>query len=237
MPRLVRIAPLTLALLCGAGCAPEENYVTPLTARLPVVPGIACIPETGYTTYVLDLFRYEGPTDDRSPTSGTRCGYCAEGSQECTHLARTCRCSGPRATPADIEDAIRGARFDDVPADQPLCVRLIAFEDVREGATTGPGESCDCPAPSQVLIERPGVCALSQVGAANESGAPLQLTQFVCRDPPRLDGGTPDCDEVRDLCERTRFREWCDLVAIVCENAIGPSLSQCATFSPPAPAE
>lgn len=229
--RPFRAAPCFALLLFLVGCTPEENYTTPLVARVPTVSGYQCLPESaGYTVFVLDLFRYEGPTDDAAPASGTRCGLCASGDETCTPLARTCRCSGPRSGADDIQAAIRGARFEDVPPDDPLCVRLVAIEDGRSGPTTGPGEACECPAdvPSSTL----GICALSAVGSVNEGGAPLQLSQFICKSGRVGDGGTIDCDSL-DVCDRPSAPDWCASALALCEGFVGPTIAECASFGTP----
>jgi len=223
--------PCVVALMLFA-CRAEENFTTPLAARIPLLDGVSCIPDTGYTTFVLELFRFEGPTDDRAPPTGTRCAYCARGDEECVLLQRTCRCAGPRITPDDVEQAMRGMRFEDLQPDEPLCVRLVAIEGEHVAPATGPGNDCACP--DATGMRDADLCALSNVGSVNESGAPLQLTQLICGDPtPRPDGGTLDCDMLRERCEATRLSRWCDPLAMLCDAYVGPSLTQCATFGLP----
>lgn len=238
---------LLLALAATAmGCEETRLEETRVVLGWTVPEVAACVePPSGETggvdTYLVDLFAYEGPIEPPGP-SASPCRYCAEGQEERAHcelLSRQCLCSGERDTDALMLDALRQQRFADVPADRPLCLRLIALP--REGApggpATGPAEPCgegvsECSLDvAAEVASRARLCAVSDLGDLSSSEAPLVVRDLRCRS---IDLLLTTCNEHPDDPDYLPPR-WCNslclLMPSLCEG-IGTFLVQdCAAFT------
>lgn len=218
---------LVVALLL-AGCR-TESYASPLDPRIPIVGNsLACLATSGgVDTYVLDVFAIDTHGVSSSPRA-TLCAFCGTDPRvECTHLARACRCSGPRIEPRDIADALSGVRLDALPGDQSLCARLVLrSRGATSGSSSGPAEECapevcDLAAPDDAVL-----CGLTDAFSLSVAETPVALTQFVCRDLPAgdSDAGVDRCPALALSC-RQGHADACTTYEALCVADGGVSLT------------
>jgi hypothetical protein len=214
---------LVLAALLGAGCRQDVEFVTPLVAALPggSLPnlGEAC----GASDFFrFDLFEFTAESGDGSPSLfQTRCGDCA--GKDCPLLYTECRCSGDRVDAETAAEALSGLRIEGLEPDVPLCARVLTYNrPVNDGPTDGAAPACDCSLGASLPAT---LCALSEVGAVNESRTPIVVREFhchgaalfgawderrcaealtdceqLCRGEPECEQGTARCIEYDDHC-------------------------------------
>lgn len=171
----------------SSGCEPEPLvFRTPLVFALPSGDAdlaARCI-GSGLDTYIVDLMAFEGtpqPVEGLSP-----CLRCTPAT--CHVVARACLCSGRRTDLYGIDEAASEFAFRDVDPAKRYCVRFMLLDRGDTGGSTeGPASECGpqawCDRSASVPAEWLRVCAISDLGAVNESGAPIVVRTVFCSDP------------------------------------------------------
>ena len=203
-----------LVLMSLASCRGEKVYVTPLRFSLSEIGnGGLCLGSEGADTFIVDLFAFEVIGDMPVPTpNNSYCSLCAAGdpSVRCRLLSRQCRCSALRNTSESILEALSGLRFEDVDAEELLCLRVTLqnAELGRADPATGPAPECNAPQACSPFEEGNGVrvCALSDLGSASESGEPILVREYYCPSVPGSFGLTNNQTEKDALCAELERR-------------------------------
>jgi hypothetical protein len=200
-----------LVLLSTAtGCEQDKTFVTPL--QLVAGSGERCLGDTGVDTIMVDVLRYEGSMRPASVLS-SRCRVCATEEAPCTLVSRHCLCVGKRTSYDAIGEAIAGLRFDEIPPNVPICIRLIGIDrELEEGPASGPGLPCErsiCDeAHGQSIRDSSSsqiaACMLSPISTVAKSGTPIVLDDVFCGQIPFPNA---TCEDLQNRCSATRIGE------------------------------
>jgi hypothetical protein len=139
---------------------------------------------------MLEVFLVPAPAEPRPPY---QCQECFREPSSCVRIAQICRCSEAMdclATAVLLDQALDGARVDDLEKDATYCLRVIGAlrEQTAGGAPTCATADCACGPWEGADADRDvlRVCGHSEyVGVDNES---IAINHWTCRS---LQGGPP----------------------------------------------